>query len=49
MTISRQTIDMPQPMYDTADKAVFSSSEISLKNKQQQNNIIHIINISNFL
>ena len=35
MTISRLTIDMPQPMFDTTDKAVFSSCEISLKSIQE--------------
>ena len=29
MTISRHTIDIPHPIYDTTDKAVFSSAEIS--------------------
>ena len=29
MAITRQTIDIPQPTYDTADKAVRSVSEIS--------------------
>ena len=29
MAITRQTIDIPQPIYDTADKAVLSASEKS--------------------
>ena len=35
MTISRQTIDVPQPIYDTTDKAVFSSGEISCTTQPQ--------------
>ena len=36
IAITRQIIDMPQPMYDTTDKAVRSSSEISFNDKQHK-------------
>ena len=32
IAISRQTIDTPQPIYDTTDNAVFSSAEVSCAN-----------------
>ena len=47
MAITRQTIDIPQPIYDTTDKAVCSVSEISyMKQAVWLHSIVMVIALS---